>query len=108
MDFGSSIYPGADTLTPQQLPPGTPAYRSPEAWLRLEAEQDNFRAALEWTRRSGQVDIPLRNLFERPTIADLAEDLEATSHAASSDAAGSDIGGSLGADTDQKLQVSTP
>ncbi|KFE64909.1 serine/threonine protein kinase [Hyalangium minutum] len=33
MDFGSSIYPGADTLTPQQLPPGTPAYRSPEAWL---------------------------------------------------------------------------
>ncbi|KFE66528.1 serine/threonine-protein kinase [Hyalangium minutum] len=33
MDFGSSISPGADTLTPQQLPPGTPAYRSPEAWL---------------------------------------------------------------------------
>jgi hypothetical protein len=32
-DFGSGIYPGADTLTPQQLPPGTPAYRSPEAWL---------------------------------------------------------------------------
>jgi eukaryotic-like serine/threonine-protein kinase len=32
-DFGSGIYPGAETLTPQQLPPGTPAYRSPEAWL---------------------------------------------------------------------------
>jgi serine/threonine protein kinase len=32
-DFGSGIYPDADTLTPQQLPPGTPAYRAPEAWL---------------------------------------------------------------------------
>ena len=32
-DFGSGIYPGAATLTPQQLPPGTPAYLSPEAWL---------------------------------------------------------------------------
>jgi serine/threonine protein kinase len=32
-DFGSGIYPEASTLTPQQLPPGTPAYRSPEAWL---------------------------------------------------------------------------
>ena len=32
-DFGSGIYPDAETLTPQQLPPGTPAYRSPEAWL---------------------------------------------------------------------------
>jgi serine/threonine protein kinase len=32
-DFGSSIYPGADTLTPSPIPPGTPAYRSPEAWL---------------------------------------------------------------------------
>ena len=32
-DFGSGIYPDAATLTPQQLPPGTPAYRSPEAWL---------------------------------------------------------------------------
>jgi serine/threonine protein kinase len=32
-DFGSSIYPGADTLTSSRLPPGTPAYRSPEAWL---------------------------------------------------------------------------
>ena len=33
IDFGSSIYAGAASLTPQQLPPGTPAYRSPEAWL---------------------------------------------------------------------------
>jgi serine/threonine protein kinase len=32
-DLGSGIYPGADTLTPPPLPPGTPAYRSPEAWL---------------------------------------------------------------------------
>jgi serine/threonine protein kinase len=32
-DLGSGIYPGADTLTPRPLPPGTPAYRSPEAWL---------------------------------------------------------------------------
>jgi hypothetical protein len=32
-DFGSGIYPGADTLTPVTLLPGTPAYRSPEAWL---------------------------------------------------------------------------
>jgi serine/threonine protein kinase len=32
-DFGSSIYPGAAPLTPTPLPPGTPAYRSPEAWL---------------------------------------------------------------------------
>jgi serine/threonine protein kinase len=32
-DFGSSIYPGAAPLTPPPLPPGTPAYRSPETWL---------------------------------------------------------------------------
>lgn len=43
-DFGSSIYPDAASLTPQQLPPGTPAYRSPEAWLftqrhRLSSER---------------------------------------------------------------------
>ncbi|WP_224368339.1 serine/threonine protein kinase [Hyalangium versicolor] len=31
-DFGSCTYPGVDTLTPPPLPPGTPAYRSPEAW----------------------------------------------------------------------------
>jgi serine/threonine protein kinase len=43
-DFGSSIYPDAASLTPQQLPPGTPVYRSPEAWLftqrhRLSSER---------------------------------------------------------------------
>ncbi|MDC0708252.1 serine/threonine-protein kinase [Stigmatella sp. ncwal1] len=32
-DFGSSRYPDAATLTPSTLPPGTPAYRSPEACL---------------------------------------------------------------------------
>jgi serine/threonine protein kinase len=31
-DLGASTYPGADTLTPPALHPGTPAYRSPEAW----------------------------------------------------------------------------
>lgn len=31
-DFGSSIYPGAAPLTWEPLPPGTPTYRSPEAW----------------------------------------------------------------------------
>ncbi len=32
-DFGSGRYPQASLLTPDILPPGTPAYRSPEAWL---------------------------------------------------------------------------
>ncbi|HEX8703803.1 MAG TPA: serine/threonine-protein kinase [Myxococcaceae bacterium] len=31
-DFGAGVYRGAATLTPQVLPPGTPNYRSPEAW----------------------------------------------------------------------------
>jgi serine/threonine-protein kinase len=31
-DFGSGHYVGAATLTWQVFPPGTPAYRSPEAW----------------------------------------------------------------------------
>jgi eukaryotic-like serine/threonine-protein kinase len=31
-DFGSGRYPHASTLTQDTLPPGTPAYRSPEAW----------------------------------------------------------------------------
>jgi serine/threonine protein kinase len=34
-DFGSGVFPGADTLTPPPLPPGTPAYRSPEAWVSV-------------------------------------------------------------------------
>jgi hypothetical protein len=33
MDFGAGNYPGAATLTPQSMFPGTPAYRAPEAWL---------------------------------------------------------------------------
>ncbi len=40
-DFGSSIYPGADTLTPPLLPPGTPAYRAPEAW-QLSAQHSGM------------------------------------------------------------------
>ena len=32
MDFGSGHHLGASTLTWQPFPPGTPAYRSPEAW----------------------------------------------------------------------------
>ncbi len=32
-DFGTGIYPGAATLTPPRTSVGTPAYRSPEAWL---------------------------------------------------------------------------
>ncbi len=32
-DFGSGIHPGASTLTPPSLFPGTPAYRAPESWL---------------------------------------------------------------------------
>ncbi|MCY1023928.1 serine/threonine protein kinase [Pyxidicoccus sp. MSG2] len=32
LDFGSGHHLGASTLTPQPFPPGTPAYRSPEAW----------------------------------------------------------------------------
>jgi hypothetical protein len=36
-DFGAGHYRGAGTLTFQLLPPGTPAYRSPEAWAFLSA-----------------------------------------------------------------------
>jgi serine/threonine protein kinase len=32
-DFGTGIYPGATTLTPPMVFPGTPAYRSPESWM---------------------------------------------------------------------------
>ncbi|HYI02051.1 serine/threonine protein kinase [Hyalangium sp.] len=32
-DFGTGLYPGAGTLTPPMVFPGTPAYRSPESWL---------------------------------------------------------------------------
>jgi serine/threonine protein kinase len=36
-DFGAGHYRGAATLTSKLLPPGTPAYRSPEAWAFLRA-----------------------------------------------------------------------
>lgn len=40
-DFGSGHYRGASTLTWQSFPPGTPAYRSPEAWrFVLSASRD--------------------------------------------------------------------
>ncbi len=32
MDFGAGHYEGAERLTSSPLPPGTPAYRGPEAW----------------------------------------------------------------------------
>lgn len=32
MDFGAGDYVGAERLTSDRLPPGTPPYRSPEAW----------------------------------------------------------------------------
>ncbi|EAU64467.1 protein kinase [Stigmatella aurantiaca DW4/3-1] len=34
-DFGAGHFRGAGTLTSKLLPPGTPAYRSPEAWAFL-------------------------------------------------------------------------
>lgn len=33
LDFGAGTYQGARPLTPPPMPPGTPAYRPPEAWL---------------------------------------------------------------------------
>ncbi|WP_224244730.1 serine/threonine-protein kinase [Hyalangium gracile] len=33
LDFGTGLYPGAAPLTPAMMFPGTPIYRSPEAWL---------------------------------------------------------------------------
>lgn len=43
MDFGSCIYPDADPLTPQHLSPGTPAYRSPEAWLFSQRHRNDSK-----------------------------------------------------------------
>jgi len=37
IDFGAGHYKGAATLTSKLLPPGTPAYTSPEAWAFLHA-----------------------------------------------------------------------
>ncbi|MFP2924822.1 serine/threonine-protein kinase [Pyxidicoccus sp. 3LG] len=36
-DFGSGHYVGASTLTRERFPPGTPAYRSPEAWRSAQS-----------------------------------------------------------------------
>ncbi len=36
IDFGAGDYRGAATLTSKLLPPGTPGYRSPEAWAFLQ------------------------------------------------------------------------
>jgi hypothetical protein len=36
-DFGAGDYRGAETLTSKLLPPGTPAYHSPEVWAFLHA-----------------------------------------------------------------------
>jgi hypothetical protein len=48
-DFGSSIYPGGTPLTPPPLPPGTPAYRSPEAWLFAAlAQKAGYKDAREY------------------------------------------------------------
>jgi hypothetical protein len=49
MDFGTGIYPGAYTLTPPLVFPGTPAYRSPESWnFEMQFSRDasaRYRAA---------------------------------------------------------------
>jgi eukaryotic-like serine/threonine-protein kinase len=45
IDFGTGLYPEAETLTPPDAYPGTPAYRSPESalfelqGLRIRAER---------------------------------------------------------------------
>lgn len=59
-DFGSSIYPGATPLTPSPLPPGTPAYRAPEAWLFAALHrQDGARAPTRsWAKRIGWSTAP--------------------------------------------------
>ncbi|MDY7230757.1 serine/threonine-protein kinase [Hyalangium rubrum] len=44
MDFGSGHYAGASLLTFEPLPPGTPTYRSPEAW-RFSIESSHLRTA---------------------------------------------------------------
>jgi len=43
-DFGAGHYPSAARITSQPLPPGTPTYRSPEAWL-FELRSQNSPSA---------------------------------------------------------------
>ncbi|MCP3140823.1 serine/threonine protein kinase [Pyxidicoccus xibeiensis] len=41
-DFGSGHFLGASTLTPPPFPPGTPTYRSPEAWRHVLLRQGDM------------------------------------------------------------------
>ncbi|MCP3140825.1 serine/threonine protein kinase [Pyxidicoccus xibeiensis] len=41
-DFGSGHFIGAATLTPPPFPPGTPSYRSPEAWRHVLLRQGDM------------------------------------------------------------------
>ncbi|WP_224246317.1 serine/threonine protein kinase [Hyalangium gracile] len=54
-DLGSSTFRGADTLTPPPLPPGTPIYRSPEAW--------QFAAQHERTATTAYRALPTDDLY---------------------------------------------
>ncbi len=56
MDFGTGIYPGAATLTPPLLFPGTPAYRSPESWL----------FEMQFSREPPLATTPLRPMISSP------------------------------------------
>jgi len=49
LDFGAGDYRGAVTLTTQPLPPGTLAYRSPEAWAYQQAFYSHPSAHYEGT-----------------------------------------------------------
>jgi serine/threonine protein kinase len=48
IDFGAGLYPEAETLTPPDAYPGTPAYRSPESALfelqGLRTRAERYRA----------------------------------------------------------------
>jgi serine/threonine protein kinase len=54
MDFGTGLYPGAVPLTPPMGFPGTPLYRSPEAWL---FEMRFYRSSTELYRPSSADDL---------------------------------------------------
>jgi hypothetical protein len=53
-DFGAGHYRGAATLTTKLLPPGTPAYRSPEAWGFLRVFRRHPTA--HYPRADGRTD----------------------------------------------------
>ncbi|WP_224240418.1 serine/threonine-protein kinase [Hyalangium gracile] len=54
MDFGTGLYPGAAPLTPAMGFPGTPIYRSPEAWL---FEMQFYRSSTARYRPSAADDL---------------------------------------------------